>query len=191
MLKRVTLLPGLPATGPMATPFASDWGRLGREGTVVEFETDRSTWVGNFEPGLWGLTAVHPHGDRAIVLARGDVWIVDPEQRSGECVLPVVDDLLEVDDPKGWIFSRQGLALARIGPAGLVWHTRRISWDGLADLRVVGGKVIGTAYSHIDDGWHPFSVDLRTGRASGGSYLEDDGWGWERIADQRGRSRSS
>ena len=174
MLKRVTLLPGLPATGPMATPFPSEWGRLGREGTVVEFQTDRSTWVGNFEPGLWGLTAVHPNGDRAMVVARGDVWIVDPEQRSAERVLRGVDDLLEVEDPEGWILNTQGLALARLSPAGLLWQTRRISFDGIADLRVVGDKVIGAAYSPIDDGWYPFAVDLRTGRASGGSYPLDD-----------------
>src|SRR5213593_1232440 len=51
----VRLLQGLPPYGPLATAFPSEWGRLGREGTVVEFMTEAGSWVANFQPGLGGL----------------------------------------------------------------------------------------------------------------------------------------
>ncbi|HKI85294.1 MAG TPA: hypothetical protein VKA53_00980, partial [Thermoanaerobaculia bacterium] len=82
----------------------------------------------------------------------------------------------------GWIYSRQGLALARLGPAGLFWHTRRLSWDGFDQLAVSGNEMKGLAWSPMDDRWHPFRVDIRTGTSQGGSYGDDDSEGWERLA---------
>ena len=84
--------------------------------------------------------------------------------------------------PPGWLLDRQGLAIARLGPQGLLWHTRRLSWDGFTEFRVVGNKLHGLAWSPGKDCWHPFSVDLRTGRSEGGSYSRSDAEGWERLA---------
>ena len=180
----VRLLGGLPPYGPMATAFPSEWGRLGREGIVVEFKTEGSTWVANFQPGLGGLNfaQVHPNGRDAVVVASGDLWVVNPVQRSAERLLPALNAALEVRDPDGWVFSRQGLALARFGPEGLVWHTRRLSWDGFDQLSIVHGQVTGLAWSPMDDHWYPFQVDLFTGRSTGGSFSDADTERWERLA---------
>jgi hypothetical protein len=97
-------------------------------------------------------------------------------------LLPALKALLEVRDPTGWIFSRQGIALARFSLEGLVWHTRRISWDGFDKLAVDQEKVTGLAWSPTDGRWYPFQVDIQTGATtSGGSYSEDDLEGWERL----------
>jgi hypothetical protein len=185
MVLAVKLLEGLRPYGPLATAFPAEWGRLGREGTVVEFKTAAGTWVGNFRRGLGGLELAHIHPNKrdAVVVAAGDLWVVDAVQRSAELVLPAIDAALEVQDPDGWIFSRQCLALARFGPEGLVWHTKRLSWDGFDQISIRQGEITGLAWSPMDEEWYPFQVDLFTGRSTGGSFPDDDAEGWERLAD--------
>ena len=184
MVPSFKLLEGLPPYGAMATAFPSEWGRLGREGIVVEFESGGDSWIANFRPGLGGLRVVYPHPNRhdAVVIASGDLWVVNPEQRSAEMLLPAINMALEVQDPNGWVFSRQGLALARLGPDGLVWHTRRLSWDGFDRVRIEGGEVTGLAWSPFGDEWREFRVDLHTGRSIGGTYVESDSERWEHIS---------
>jgi hypothetical protein len=83
------LLPGLPAYGPLASAFPAEWGRFGREGLVVEFSAGAGTWVANFRPGLGGLNRafLHPNGHDVAVIASGDLWVVNPIQRSAELLL--------------------------------------------------------------------------------------------------------
>ena len=172
------MLSGLPPYGPVATAFPPEWARLGHEGVVVEFETKAGAWIGNFEPGIAGLefVGIHPNKRHAIVIAAGDLWSVDPDERTAQQLLPAIDAALEVYDPVGWVFSRQGLAFARLGPDGLMWHTRRISWDGFDQLEIHGDVLSGRAY-HLSDRWLPFAVNIRTGLASGGSYVDEpDNW---------------
>jgi hypothetical protein len=170
----------------MATPFPARWGRTGREGLVAEFSTGATNWVGNFEPGLSGIDLVdrHPNNRDAVVVAGGDLWCVDVARRTAECVLPAVNWAAKVQNPDGWIFSRQGLALVRFGANGLLWHTKRLSWDGFDKLECSGDEVSGLAWSVSDDRWHPFAVDAITGRSRGGSFGDDDSEGWERLAGE-------
>ncbi len=81
MVPRVKRLPGLPPYGPLATAFPDEWGRVGREGTVVEFKTEAGTWVGNFQPGLGGLEFVglHPNQRDVVIIVGGDLWVVNPD----------------------------------------------------------------------------------------------------------------
>jgi hypothetical protein len=185
----VRILPGLPAYGALATPFPTEWGRFGREGTVVEFKDEDFCWVGNFRAGLGGieLAEVHPNKREAVIVSGGDLWVVDPAQRVASCVLPAIDAAIEVRNPDGWLFSSQGLAIARFGPSGLLWHTKRLSWDGFDQLALDGNELTGLAYNPMGDAWVPFRVDIRTGSSTGGSYLAegtltDD---WERLADNK------
>src|SRR5438067_147534 len=82
-----------------------------------ELTTEGGTWVANFQPGLGGieLGKPHPNGRDAVVVAAGDLWVVEPARRSAELLLPAIDAALEVRNPDGWILSRQGIALARFG----------------------------------------------------------------------------
>jgi hypothetical protein len=184
----VTILPGLPAYGPLATCFPTDWGGSCREGTVVEFKADNFSWVGNFQPGIGGieLADVHPNKHAAVVVSCGNLWVVDPVQRTASFALPAIDAAIPVRDPDGWLFSRQGLAIARFGPQGLSWHTKRLSWEGFDQVHVVGDELTGLAFDPMADCWLPFRVDIRTGRSSGGTYLLDGTLtdGWEQLADE-------
>ena len=152
---------------------------------MVEFQSDLGTWVANFRPGISGidLASPHPNNRDAVVIAAGDLWVVDVVRRSAQLLLPAIESSLEVSEPSGWIFSRQGLALARFGPSDLLWHTKRLSWDGFDELRIVGHELSGVAWSPLDDTWHPFRVDIRSGRSEGGSFGDNDAEGWEKLAD--------
>jgi hypothetical protein len=161
-------LSGLPPYGPMPTAFPPEWGYLGREGLVVEFATETDAWVANFRPGSGGLrfSGLHPNMIDAIVIADGDLWIIDPRLRTAVRTLPAIEAMWKVDNPEGWVFSRQGLALARLGPNGLMWHTRRLSIDGLDQIQIDQGELTGLAWSPLDDTWRPFRVELRTGKST-------------------------
>lgn len=177
-------LPGLPPYGPLPTTFPHEWGRIGREGIVVEFSSGSDTWVANFRPGLGGLQFVGIHQDNlyAIVIAAGDLWIVDLHTRTANQIVPAVDAMWHVQNPNGWVFSRQGLALARLGPGGLVWHTRRLSWDGFDQVQINQNELTGMAWSPLEDTWRSFCVDLASGKSRGGSYFPEDRECWERLA---------
>jgi hypothetical protein len=184
MIRSIQLLAGLPAYGPLATAYPERFARTGREGTVVEIESDTDTWIGNFQPGLGDteMAANHPNGRDGIVIAGGDLWVVHGESRSAECVASAIFAAIPVDDPKGWVFDRQGLALLRFGAAGVIWHTRRLSWDGFEDLRIEGDKIKGRSWA-LGDSWLPFEVDVATGRSSGGGYSMKDDLDWEQLAN--------
>lgn len=152
---------------------------------VVELVTEAGPWVANFrsERGGIELAQLHPNRRDAVVIAAGDLWIVNPLQRSAELLLSPINAALVVQDPDGWVFSWQGLALVRFGPEGIVWHTRRLSWDGFDELSIVDGMVTGVAWSAIGSQWQPFQVELSTGQSTGGSYSDSDDDGWERLAE--------
>ena len=57
-----------------------------------------------------------------------------------------------------------------VGENGVLWTTEQIAWDGMRSIHIDCGVLIGEAFSSIDNLWHPFEVDLRTGNCKGGIY---------------------
>ena len=182
MLRTIKQLKGLPPYGPMAISFPKEWGKKGQEGMVVEFQTDKETWIGNFKSGLSGIDLVqlHPNKINAVVIYGGDLWVVDADKHTAENVLFCIGQALEVNNPEGWIFSLQDLAFARFGPNGIIWHTKRLSWDGFKDVHIENKNINGYAWdlSH----WCPFQIDLETGSSTGGGFGDKDLEGWEKLA---------
>ena len=86
-----------------------------KPGTVVEFTVEADTWVGSFpiRPHRAQLAELHPNGRDVMVIATGDLWVINPVQRSAERLLPAIEAALQVRDADRWIFNRQGIALAR------------------------------------------------------------------------------
>jgi hypothetical protein len=121
---------------------------------------------------LGGLSDVRWHPDQRAVLAisAGALWHVDPQSRSAREIAPAIQAVWDIDGKGDLLFDNQGLELFRLGPSGIVWRSRRLSWDGFQGIRLEDEKVVGEAWSPIEDRWIPFSVDLATGRTEGGSY---------------------
>jgi hypothetical protein len=163
----------------------ANWGRGAREGLVVEFVSDTGEiWVGNFQPGFGGVDDVrqHPNGRDIVVVSAGSAWVVDPDRRKTADMGVSVDAVWSVSEPDGLVMSRQGLAFFRLGSRGCVWHTRRISWDGLKQVCLSSTEVTGFAWAPWTPEWTPFTVDLRSGRVQGGSYNGPDATEWEALA---------
>jgi hypothetical protein len=167
------VLPGLPATGPLPEQFSATGLGKHREGFVVRFIPGRATaWVGNFQPGLGGCSGVftHPAGSLVVVVASGQGYVVEPATRHVAYAFGgSVESALSVPDMDLLVFQDL-VHLVAIGPAGVAWETERVSWDGIRGLARDGHQVAGEAWCPVDDRWHAFRVDLRSGHAEGGSY---------------------
>jgi hypothetical protein len=168
------ILDGLPPYGPMAAPFSATGQGMHREGLVVRFSSSTGSWVGNFQRGGSSLDHVfaHPDGRHGVVVAGGTAYVVDAESRR------LVDHFgANIEDvflvaANGYVLLGNGLWFEALGPSGLVWRTRRISWDRMRNLSLDGTAVRGEASAPWgpDGAWYPFEVDAVTGSVSGGSY---------------------
>ena len=173
MCAKFEVLPGLPPYGPVAESFTATGQGTHREGFVVRFETDDGqSWVGNFQRGSSRFETVidHPSGREVIVIAGGQGYVVNPEDRSQRTYWASnIEEVIRVADT-GLLLVSNGLWFEAIERGGTVWRTRRISWDGLQDVRLEGNRLRGQSWSPIDDCWAPFEVDIETGSVRGGSY---------------------
>lgn len=166
-------LAGLPPYGPTAKLIPDGWGHGAREGMVVEFQrSDGTGWVGNFEPGLGGLddAILHPNGVDTLVASSGQLWAVNAMGEAVHRIAPAVFSVWTLEGPRRLLFSNQDLAFLCVGHQGVIWWTRRISWDGFQKVRVDKNVLVGEAWSPLDDGWHAFQVNLEDGSVVGGSY---------------------
>lgn len=168
------VLPGLPATGPWPEQFSATGMGHHKEGLVVRFhQQDRSTWVGNFQRGLTDYDGVvtHPDGKHVIVIAGGQGYVVAPESREvTECLGGAIIQTYVIHNPALIVLDHQGIAFEALSPGGRIWRTQRLSWDGFRSVRIESGRMLGEAWSPMDDRWQRFEVDLVTGASSGGSF---------------------
>lgn len=161
---------GLPPYGSEAKSFPKP-GAF-REGYVVEFTPTRGErWIGNFESGHYPLDDIRDElgEDAILVVAGGDVYLVNaPEQRLVE-ELPWAREVRFERDLELFLIV-DDCAVTAVGRSGVQWRSRRVSWDGIAQLERQGRSLLGLAYNMGDLPPVPFVIDLATGEASGGSY---------------------
>lgn len=133
---------------------------------------DGEHWTGRFWGGAEGLDDVFatPNGDVLCVVVRGQgYWVPVHEPTAFEAIRSTpIKHVLPVHDPEILIFGSY-TRLSAYGAQGFMWVTEDLSWDGLKDLHVTGGTVRGTAWDSPAGRDKPFSVDVATGEAEGGS----------------------
>jgi hypothetical protein len=177
-LARYEVLPGLPPYGDWPEAFSATGQSRHREGLVVQFlPPATAAWVGNFQPGLSSLDLVfdHPNGRTVVVVAGGQGYVVDPNDRAErEYVGGQIEDVILAPD-LGLVLLGNGLWFEAVGPSGSCWRSRRVSWDGMREVVRVGRELRGEAWSPFAGGhWVPFAVDLVSGTVTGGSYSDPD-----------------
>jgi hypothetical protein len=105
-----------------------------------------------------------------IVIAGGTAYVIDPEDHRLVCHFGAdLSDVVEIPEIQAIVFAN-GLWFEAITATGSLWRSRRVSWDGMRELQLDGTTLRGKAYDPMDDNWQPFSLNLATGDATGGSY---------------------
>lgn len=173
-MTEIELLDGLPGHGPYPEQFsATSWGTHS-EGFVLRIRPpDAVPWVGNFQRGLSSYDAAHNHPNSRdlVVVAGGQAYVVEPRTRHLlETFGAQICWSQSVADHDLLLFHNN-LWFTAYGPGGLLWKSRRLSWDGVRIHSLEWPWLHGKAWTFDGDRWVPFALDLRGGAASGGSYV--------------------
>src|SRR4051812_43214866 len=143
----------------MALSFSERGELEHREGLVVRFYPNESDpWIANFIGGETSCSTVlnHPNETDVIVVAKGDVCIVNPEQRA-------IQQRIAHGDIKR-VISLQALGLVvfqgqvdftAIRSDNSGWISPRISWDDFRNIDVRDTELFGEAYTPVQNAWVP------------------------------------
>ena len=170
------LIPTLPSGDTQLHHFG--WDKATSDpsiGVLVEFHPLSGVpWVGNFAPGGWtGHCAALPFvdGRRVVVLAAGHTYVVDIDRRKVDGRLSdFAVDACQSTEPPLLILNWHGICFEAYDAAGMRWRTRQVSWDGIQNAVVSGSVLTAETWSAPEQRWVPVSVDLHTGKATGGAY---------------------
>jgi hypothetical protein len=143
------------------------------KGRVLEVTpTGGSAWIGTFQAGAEGLDGIFatPNADAVCVIVKGQgywVPVLAPSQFEAIRTVPI-KQVIPIAERGALIFCSY-TRLAMYGALGLSWVTEDLSWDGLEITGVRDATLEGTAWDSPAERRVPFSVDLDTGKACGGS----------------------
>lgn len=173
-MEKFKILAGLPVYGDLPEQFSATGIGTHSEGLVVQFfpAENRASWVGNFQRGLTSLNEVfeHPDDSSVIVIAGGDCYIVDIENRKLKDNFGGVFETVISVPAKNILIFGTSTDFEAVGASGRVWRSRRISWDGIRSLKLESDTLTGEAWSL--DIWLPFSLDINSGEHKGGAKVE-------------------
>ena len=152
---------------------------------VAEFTDDSGrTWVGAFRRGGTQLTRInfHPNGRDIVVIAGGEMWIVDRERRTAQYVWPGAQDAWPVPDPERLVVT-DGQSFVCLDARSESWRTRPLTQRaGFDAMHREGERLRGKAWAVQTLSWVPFGIDLRTGTVYDGDNSLDKPFDFGRIA---------
>ncbi len=165
MTLQFKILDGLPTSGPLPNQFSASGQGTHSEGFVVEFNSGKESWVGNFQRGLTYFDTVinHPDNKNIIVIAGGQAYIVDPASRQLINKLGgAIQDVLFIDE-KSLLVLNNNFNLSAYNEAGELWKTRRLTIDGIKNLKYDKNIIQGEGLA-LNDEWFPFQIDVKNGK---------------------------
>lgn len=174
--KRHEILESLPSYGPMYIPVSENNEAYYSQGYVVRFYTSKdTTWVGNFEPGWTHLNAVYEFDDDSyiLVIAGGTCYLMNPDLQKPISIFEAgCETVIKTLD--GGLILQESTHLTVFEINGEHWRTERISWDGIADLKLEGNLVSGLSFDPTNEyeKWVEFVVDLEKRNVKGGSWRQ-------------------
>ena len=171
---RFKILNSLPTYGPMYIPVTGNGEPFYSEGFAVRFyRTDGTEWVANFEPGWTDLreVIVFEETQNLMVVACGTCYFMNANETKPIIVFGEgYSNIFQANKDRLVLQDQTDLTI--IESDGSHWHSERISWDGLAEIKVEDNLVMGLAYNPMYDAdeWIEFKYDLDTKKLTGGSY---------------------
>lgn len=158
-------------------------GRMGQDLLDVHILPDiHMPWLGTFALGERMPNAINgmfscPDPRTLCVVASGEGYLVrtDAPQIWEEIPATPVLDARPIQ-ANGLLIFADFVQIVAYGPNGLAWVTPRLSWDGLKINEITPDTIYGTGWDAPIDAEVQFTVDLATGRCSGGARpLSDSG----------------
>lgn len=127
--------------------------------------------LGFRDPSLPSGVFACPRSDDMLAVAGGYAYLVDTLQPEHCVHLPLrpVTRILAAPD-EGLLLLAGFHQVAAIGAEGLLWESRRLSWEGVQLGEVAYGKLHGSGWNMRTDRDVPFAIDLRTGEHTGGGF---------------------
>jgi hypothetical protein len=118
--------------------------------------------------GVWSC----PNPAEMCAVAGGYAYMVNV-QRPEQCVQISFRPVAEVRAlPEDGLLLFTGFhALQAWGSDGLMWETKRLTWEGVRIAEIAKGKLHGFGWEMRSDKELPFTVDLKTGEHTGGAWL--------------------
>jgi len=173
--KRFEILDSLPPYGDMYVPIAEDDIPFYSEGYVVRFHRNKEKiWIANFKIGWTNLANIYdfPRLRKTIVFAYGNCYFMEDEsQKPLKSFGGDYSEVFVTDDDIIIAASSNSLSIIELNK-NLVWHSERISYDGLQDLKRKGNLITGVAFSPTadDEKRDEFVFNFRTGKVTGGAF---------------------
>jgi hypothetical protein len=172
--KRYEILNSLPNYGPMYIPITDNGEPFYSEGFAVRFcKINGEEWVANFQPGWTDLKEIieFEKTQNLLVIACGTCYIMNPNETKPIDVFGLGYSGV-FKSTKGRLVLQNETDLTIIEADGTYWDTERISWDGLAEIKIESNLVTGQSYDPMDhtDEWSRFTYDIDTRILIGGSY---------------------
>jgi hypothetical protein len=145
------------------------------EGVGVEFvPQEKEPWYGTFSRGQLSRNAINfagscPDRSRALVIARGEGYLVDVDQPDDWEEIPLRPLMgVEHSTEKGIIILWDFVRMMCIDRHGVRWKTLSISWDGIKDVVVCGKVVRASVWDAPNSCFCIATIELETGLVTGG-----------------------
>jgi hypothetical protein len=163
-MKIIEELKGLPATGPMYIPFASDGVTFFSEGYVLKIsENINDYWIANFQNGYGKLSEFKylEGSNYLLVVAQGSLYEVDLNSKkliqiysSSVCYsIQSNDEIVFADLTDLLCFNKNGMK----------WKTDFIGIDGVIPKEIKSNILFGEWFDPLRDKWFDFKVNMVDG----------------------------
>jgi hypothetical protein len=117
--------------------------------------------------GIWSC----PRPDDLLAIAGGYAYLADTLAPESPLHLPLRPVTQVLPAPEANLLLLAGFhTIAAIGVAGLLWETARLTWEGLTLGGIRDNQLHGLGWDMRTDCELPFTVDLSTGRHTGGAF---------------------
>jgi hypothetical protein len=169
----VEMLRGLPGLSRLEIrQFARPGQSTHSEGTVVSISGPLGSWIGNFQSGRYpsGLTDVVAFQDEpsVCVFAGGQGYSsrLDSDAYRVLEIFPVFG--VRYIRERDWIILWDFTKFEAHSANGIVWRSKRVSWDGISVTEIRSDYLNGFGRDAVNDTDVEFTINLLTGEHTGG-----------------------
>lgn len=170
------VLTELPGNNSRVVYIPNEGAAVGRDGVIVKFiPPEGDTWVGIFAfgdmlPNGGCKVCPGPGKNHLTIISKGEAYIASPYDPAlfklvKSC--PVID-AISIPSNNLMVFY-DFTEVSAYGENGLVWETKRISWDGIKIDEVTSNEIIGQSWDAPNEEYVEFRVNLTNGFHKGGA----------------------